>query len=102
MIVVYSGQYLALVTNMKNVLEMYKIESNITGEYLAAAVGEIPPIEAWPKLWVTEQDYMRAKKIIDEALADPIDSPEVLICPKCSEEIESQFTKCWNCGASVA
>lgn len=101
MIKVYSAQFLAPVANMRNVLKMYQIESNITGEYLSAVVGEVPPIEVWPQLWVSEQDFERAKKIIEEGIKDSPDTPELLICPKCGEEVEDQFAMCWNCGATM-
>jgi hypothetical protein len=98
---VYSAQFLAPVANMKNVLKMHGIESNITGENLSAAVGEIPPIEAWPQLWVTDQDIERAKKIIEDGLKDSPESQKVLICPNCGKEVEGQFAVCWNCGTEI-
>ncbi len=101
MVKVYSAQILALVENMKNVLKMHEIESNITNQYLSAAVGEIPPHEAWPQLWVADQDFERAKKIVEEALRDSPESQEMLICPKCGEEVEGHFAECWNCGTTI-
>jgi len=46
MLRVYTGQVLALVEIMKNVLKMHNIESYIRNQYLSAAVGEIPPSTA--------------------------------------------------------
>ena len=40
MLKVYTGEVLALVEIMKNVLEMHNIESFIRNQYLSAAVGE--------------------------------------------------------------
>jgi hypothetical protein len=95
---VYSAQVLVLVENMKNILEMHGIESRITNHYLSAAVGEIPPHEAWPQLWVSEQDLEQAKQVVEEALSDSPESQTVRICPSCGEEVEGQFAECWNCG----
>jgi hypothetical protein len=98
---VYTGQVLALVANMKNVLKMHGIESSIRNQYLSAAVGEIPPHESWPQLWVSDQDFERAKKIIEDTERDSPESIEVLTCSKCGEEVEAQFAVCWNCGADM-
>jgi hypothetical protein len=101
MLRVYTGQVLALVENMKNVLKMHNIESYIRNQYLSAAVGEIPPHESWPQLWVSDQDFERARKIIEYAERDSLESQEILICPKCGEEVEGQFVKCWNCSSDI-
>jgi hypothetical protein len=101
MLRVYTGQVLALVEIMKNVLKMHGIESCIRNQYLSAAVGEIPPHESWPQLWVSDQDFERARKVIAEAERDSPESQEILICPRCGEEVEGQFAECWNCGADL-
>ncbi len=95
---VYSAPVLALVENVKNVLELNGIESTISNQYLSAVVGEVPPIETWPQLWVKEEDAERAKEIIEAANTDVAESRETWVCPKCGEELEGQFTECWNCG----
>jgi hypothetical protein len=101
MVRVYSSQVLALVENMKNILRIHGIESRITNHYLSAAVGEIPPIEAWPQLWVSEEDCELAKRIVEEAEKDQPESHEPWVCPNCGEEVEGQFAECWNCGTRI-
>lgn len=98
---VYSSQILALVQNMQNVLKLRGIESMITNQYLSAAVGEIPPIEAWPQLWVANEDVDLAQRIVEEAGKEPPESHEIRICLKCGEEVEGHFTECWNCGSRI-
>jgi len=100
MIRIYSAPMLAMVENVKNVLEQDGIECIVSNEYLSAGVGELPPIETWPQLWVTEMDAERASKIIEAAEKNTGDSQETWACPKCHEEIEAQFSECWNCGTS--
>jgi hypothetical protein len=100
MVRVYSSQVLALVQNMKNILEIRGIESRITNQYLSAAVGEIPPIEAWPQLWVSEEDFELAKRFVAEAEKDPPESHEIWLCPNCGMEVEGHFAECWNCGTA--
>lgn len=99
---VYTGQVLALVEIMKNVLDMHGIESTIRNQYLSAAVGEIPPHESWPQLWVSDRDVERARNIIEAAERESTESPKVFICTKCGEEVEAQFAVCWNCGTEMA
>ena len=93
---VYSSSLLPLVHNVKNLLDADGIESYITNEYLGAAVGEIPPIECWPQLWVRKADSQRAMEIINRIGENGQSAGWV--CSKCGEQIESQFSECWNCG----
>jgi len=97
MLRVYTGEVLALVEIMKEVLSMHNIDSHIKNQYLSGAAGEIPPHESWPQLWVSDQDFERAKIIIEEAQRDSPESQEMLICSTCGEKIEAQFAACWNC-----
>jgi len=101
MLRVYTGEVLALVEIMKEVLRMNNIDSYIKNQYLSGAAGEIPPHESWPQLWVADQDFKRAKIIIEEAQRDSPESQEMLICSTCGEEIEGQFAVCWNCDTAL-
>ncbi len=93
---VYSAQNIALVSIFQNILEGSGIKCWIKNEFLSAGVGEIPPIEGWPQLCVDDDDYEEAKRIVEEALS----TREMTSwkCDSCGEEIEGQFTECWNCG----
>ena len=101
MVRVYSSQLLVLVVNMKNILGIHGIESRITNQYLSAAVGEIPPIEAWPQLWVSEEDGELAKRIVEEAEKDQPEFHEPWVCPNCGKEVDGLFAECWNCGRRI-
>ena len=101
MVKVYCAPILAQVEHMKNVLGMYGIEAAVTHQFLSAAVGEIPPIEAWPQLWVSEEDAGRARTVVAEAESEVCGAPAVSICPRCGEEVEGQFAVCWHCGAEL-
>ena len=98
---VYSGELLLYVESMKNVLEMHNIQAEIRNQYLSAASGEIPVQEAWPELWVADEDAAKATQIIKEALQEASASKAMQTCPKCGEESEEQFAVCWNCGATL-
>ncbi len=95
---IYSAPVLAIVENMKNVLQLYGIRSIITNQFLSAGIGELPPIESWPQLWVAEENAERASELIEAIPKDLNGEEKTWICPKCNEEVEGQFTECWNCG----
>ena len=95
---VYSSPNIAMVGHFKNVLEMNGIACDIHGEFRGAGLGELPPIECWPELWVRNASELeRAKEIIEEALQSTNDEMEHWKCPSCDEEVEGQFAVCWNC-----
>jgi len=81
------------------VLENRNINSWIKNLNLSGAIGELPPIECWPEVWIhDDQDYQLAIKIIQE-----LESPSNFIATpwdcQCGENIEAQFHVCWKCGS---
>jgi Putative prokaryotic signal transducing protein len=98
---VYSSENLAMVGNLKNILEGHGIACQIRGEFRGAAMGEIPPIECWPELWVMEKTKVElAKQIVAKVLEPQDDDLRHWRCSECGEEIDGQFTDCWKCGTS--
>ncbi len=96
---VYSAANISLVSIFQSILEERGITCWIKNEFLLAGVGEIPPIESWPQLCVEDSDYSEAKRIVDETLAAK-KMTSFWKCDSCGENIEDQFTECWNCGKS--
>ena len=98
---IYSNQDILMVGHLRNVLESCGIDSVIRNTDLAGGVGELPPIECWPELWVVEDArYADAQAVLEEALASFGSTKKPWKCTGCGEEIEGQFTECWNCGKS--
>lgn len=83
--------------HIRNLLESAGIEVTLKNEFLGGGVGELPPTEAWPELWVAEADLRVAQEIVAELEREP--SLPGWRCPQCGEKIEGQFSACWNCGA---
>jgi Putative prokaryotic signal transducing protein len=82
---------------LKSILEKADIPCMIRNEYLSMAAGEIPFIP--PELWIlNDEDYPRAKEIVDTWRTAKIENHGPWVCPRCHEEIEGQFTSCWKCG----
>ena len=84
---------------LKGLLEEAGIPCMIRNENLAMAFGELPPSES-PELWViNDEDYPKAKVLIDAWKNAEPEAVDPWDCPQCGEKIEGQFTSCWNCGA---
>ena len=97
----YSAQNPLMVSHLKNILESGGIECVVKNTYLSSAVGELPPIECWPELWVIDDArYAEAQAVLGRALAPlrPVSKP--WRCRRCGREVEGQFSECWNCGSS--
>ena len=92
---IYSSLVLAEVENMKNVLQLNGIESTITNQYLSVGIGGI---DCCPGLWLAERDVERALEVIETSDKYLGESQGAWICSECNEEVEGQFTECWNCG----
>src|ERR1044071_8935568 len=96
---VYTAKDPLMEGHLRNVLASYGIRSVTRNFDLSIAAGELPPIECWPELWVIEDDKAGdARTILRKTLA-PLESvKKPWRCSRCKEEIEGQFTDCWNCG----
>lgn len=96
---IYEAPDLLMIGHSKNLLENKGIHCTTKNEYLASALGEIPPSECWYEIWVENDiQYDNAEKIIKAALSDDTPSGPEWVCPNCREENEHQFAVCWNCG----
>ncbi len=96
---VYSSHDFVIVGFLKDILETHNIRCFIKNEHLTGAVGELPPIECWPELWLAEDsDFPMAQGLIDSALVSSKSRNASWLCPGCGELIEGQFTVCWKCG----
>ncbi len=95
---VYTSDDRMMAGHVKSLLEEDGIPCLVKNEALAGAIGEIPPIECWPEVWITDDDdYDRAREIIQELLIETATPKAPWRC-QCGEEIEGQFHACWQCG----
>ena len=95
---VYSADSLPMAGYVQSMLESYDIECILKNQNLSGAMGELPPIECWPEVWVINDfDYKQAMQIVNSAF-HPATNPGNWLC-KCGETIEGQFSACWSCGA---
>ena len=93
---VYSSFNRIAVYHAKNLLESEGIRTELRNEFLASAMGELPPAECQVEVWVLDdEDVPRASGI----LRRPPPSGPDWTCASCREVSGPQFTQCWKCGA---
>jgi Putative prokaryotic signal transducing protein len=100
MIKIHSAPHPFALENLRNVLQLEGIESEVRTPFLGAARGDLPATECWSELWVVnDQDAERASTVIASALAPAEQAEAPWKCRSCGEEVEGQFGACWQCGS---
>jgi hypothetical protein len=60
----------------------------------------LPGVPFYPELWIlNDADYTKAADLIDGFEHPSIVGAGIWQCPKCTEQLGSQFESCWQCGA---
>jgi hypothetical protein len=96
---VYTAESAIQVAHVKNLLATEGIAAEMRNERLGGGTGDIPFLETWPELWVAELDFDRAQELIEQEVHGPGLEEPPWTCRSCGEEVEGQFSECWNCGA---
>jgi hypothetical protein len=92
---VFSSYNLAAVHHARNLLDAAGIRAVVKNQYLSSAMGDLPPAECQPELWVlADFDATRAEQILFRS--EP--QGPGWQCG-CGEPLGAQFTQCWNCGS---
>ena len=91
---VYSSYNLTAVHHARNLLEAEGIGAVVKNQYLSSAMGDLPPAECQPEVWVlNDADAARAERL----LFRPEPQGPEWVC-SCGENLGAQFTQCWRCG----
>jgi len=97
--VIYSAPNLALAGYVKQALEDNGIRCRLRNEFLAGAMGELPPIECWPQVCIDDAALeAQALALVDELLTAGDRPGPSWRCGGCGELIEGHFAACWQCG----
>lgn len=84
--------------HIQSILEEQGIRCMIKNQNLAGAIGELPPIECWPEIWIIDdEEFDHAQDLIYLYTSPLIKHTSDWKCT-CGEMIEGQFLSCWNCG----
>ena len=83
---------------IETLLSQSGIPTEYRNQYVSGGVGELPPVDVTPELWVEEAVFARAEAIVQQATSNENDMAAQWVCPECGETIEGQFAQCWQCG----
>jgi len=90
---------LALATLWADQLSGVGIAASVQRAYASGIVGQIPPDQALPEVWVADDsEHGRAQALLYEWQHQP---HRDWACRSCSERVEGPFEQCWNCGAAM-
>lgn len=82
------------------------IETKILNEFAQGGVGEIPFTQAYPEIWLTNEndgpDYIKAAQEIIAQFEQRPSHIDTCVCKNCHEENPETFETCWACGTSLA
>jgi len=92
---VYTNENRFLVFNARNILQLENIDVMLKNEFIGAAAGDLSPFDTWMELWVEDEFYAKAKKLL-LSLTENSASTE-WTCPACGEVNGASFEICWNC-----
>lgn len=96
---IHSAPHPFALENLRNVLQVEGIATEVRTPFLGAARGDIPSTECWSELWVLDdQEADRAREVIRSAQEPSEPTGDVWKCRSCGEEVEPQFGACWQCG----
>lgn len=89
---------------VKGLLETQNIECCVRGETLFSVRGEVPITEETaPSVWVYDTSRLAEAEAVVADYEGGLErktKSSTWVCDSCGEELEDQFTSCWNCGAA--
>src|SRR5262245_329300 len=98
---VFSHHDHARVGFLKSVLEEAGIEAFVKNEASFNTTEVSSRIVAPTLAVVNDEDYDRARKIVQSAAMPPPTFRPDWKCPACGEEVPGNFDACWHCGAEA-
>ncbi|WP_397470818.1 DUF2007 domain-containing protein [Rheinheimera sp.] len=81
---------------VRGLLQSAIILVDTRGEYLAGAAGELPLNDIGVQLWVPQQQFSAAQRIIAQYLQQLQHEPAQWLC-RCGEVNYQSFDICWSC-----
>lgn len=90
---------LAIATLWCDLLREAGIRVTVQREFACGLVGQIPPDQALPEVWVQDDEQLeRARELLD-ALSHC--EQRLWVCTGCREQVDGPFDQCWNCGTPM-
>lgn len=89
---------LAIATLWADALSAEGIASSVQREFLAGGMGELPPDQCLPEVWIRDpREEDRAREVLHHLQHVP---QRRWLCA-CGELVEGGFEQCWNCSAMM-
>lgn len=93
---IYTSTDTAEVGLLKNMLHKAGIGCVVLNEQMAQM---LPVLPFAAELWVeNDSDYLAAAALVEEWRHPAQAAGAPWVCPRCGEQMISQFGKCWKCG----
>lgn len=90
---------IALATLWSDLLTQAGIEVTVQRYFASGIAGEIPPDQALPEIWVSDDDQLdQAQALLAQLTGLP---HRHWRCADCAEIVDGPFEQCWNCGAAM-
>ncbi len=90
---------LALATLWADMLTHAGIAATVQRAFTSSIAGELPPDQALPEVWVTDDERLTDARVLLTQLRHP--TWRHWACPQCHETVDGPFEQCWNCGAAM-
>jgi hypothetical protein len=90
---------IAIATLWADMLTGGGIAASVQRYFASSIAGEIPPDQALPEVWITDETQFDAAQSLLHELRHP--PHRRWVCPACREQINGPFEQCWNCGAAM-
>lgn len=98
---VHSAPHPFELENLRNVLQLEGISSEVRTPFLGAARGDVPSTECWSELWVLDDEDVDRALLVIRSAREPAERTEASWkCATCGEASEGQFGACWRCGVA--
>ena len=90
---------LAIATLWADLLNQAGFPASVQRAFASSIVGEIPPDQALPEVWLADDArFDAARRLLDSLRAAP---DRHWVCRGCGERVDGPFEQCWNCSAPM-
>ena len=90
---------LALASLWCDMLAQAGFAVSVQRAFASSIAGQIPPDQALPEIWVTDDAQLDAARALLAQLQRP--AWRHWVCRACGERIDGPFDQCWSCGAAM-
>ncbi len=90
---------IAVATLWSDLLGQAGIAASVQRMYASSIAGELPPDQALPEVWVSDDTRLEHARTLLHELRHPVHRH--WSCPGCTEQVDGPFEQCWNCGAAM-